>query len=302
MKKVLLLFGAGASYGSDLCGTPPLTLNLFNELKAFHPNIWNQIPIELENIFISDFETGMSNLSDNNPTLLPILQRSMASYFFKFEPKEENLYRKLAKKIKSTRWKGIVVTINYDRLLTKALVDEGLTIKINNSNFDNSINLILPHGCCNLFNENVKGLPKNIKMNGLRVKTNLVGISPVLKNNPKDFYSAIKTNAFPPIMSYIESGKSTMSGVDFITEQRRLYEKEVLNSDLVCIVGVKINPRDKHIWLPLQNTSAELVYCSGKDWKEFENWSKKFRRYNTLTIFKGYFREFSNDIFQFLEL
>ncbi|MBA7584772.1 hypothetical protein ES708_26732 [subsurface metagenome] len=103
-------------------------------------------------------------------------------------------------------------------------------------------------------------------------------------------------------MSYIEPEKSTMSGEDFIIEQRKLFKGKVLNSNFVCIVGVKVRPQDEHIWQPLQNTSAELVYCSGKDWNEFEKWSKNFRNNKKNTIFKGFFQDFYNEIFQFLHL
>lgn len=302
-KKSLIFFGAGASFGcSSLNDTPPLTKNLFNELKTFNSTIWNQIPKELEAFFISDFEKGMSFLFSSKPTLLPILQRSMASYFFKFIPGENNLYRKLAQKIQKNNQQVQIATINYDRLLIESLLDEGITIKIGKEK-DNSnrLKLILPHGCCNLFNKNIKGLAKYISIDGLRVKTNVID-SPVIIRDSTDFYTKISTDPFPPIMSYIEPTKNTLSGGNFLTTQREIYKKAVMDSELICIIGVSIRQRDRHIWQPLQKTSAELVYCSGKDGSEFEKWIKSVRKHKKYTILNGFFIDYFDEICKLLEL
>jgi hypothetical protein len=49
---------------------------------------------------------------------------------------------------------------------------------------------------------------------------------------------------------------------------------------------------DDHIWTPLKETSAKLLYCSGKKGKDF----KKFIATKNDLIFEGYFFDHFNEI------
>ena len=102
----LIIFGAGDSTGSDIFGTPPLGNGLLSALQQFNPNIWNNIPSNLISSLTNDFEKGMEEISNNHSTALAPLQRSMAQYFFQFNPGTNNLYVKLAMKIISKNWDG----------------------------------------------------------------------------------------------------------------------------------------------------------------------------------------------------
>jgi hypothetical protein len=99
----LIIFGAGASYGSDVCYVPPLGNNLFNALTVFDPNTWGKLPQKYQKLLQSDFEQGMQRLSIEQTTWLAPLQRSMAAYFFSFVPRYANLYGKMANLIKKIR-------------------------------------------------------------------------------------------------------------------------------------------------------------------------------------------------------
>lgn len=59
----VILFGAGASYGAERFGMPPLGKALFESLRQFDPNGWGQIKEPLASKFCSDFERGMVVLS-----------------------------------------------------------------------------------------------------------------------------------------------------------------------------------------------------------------------------------------------
>ena len=59
MRNSLILFGAGASYGSDSLGMPPLGADLFDELQRFNPPGWGSLPSNMSNVFRNDFEEGM---------------------------------------------------------------------------------------------------------------------------------------------------------------------------------------------------------------------------------------------------
>ena len=93
--RTVFLFGAGASYGSDTQGTPPLGADLFEELRRFNPDAWGSISGDLAERFRSDFEEGMKSVPSR--ALAP-LQRAMAAYFFDFKPRTSSLYVELVRR------------------------------------------------------------------------------------------------------------------------------------------------------------------------------------------------------------
>lgn len=117
----IFLLGAGASFGSDVVGTPPMGGTLFDALRAFNPAGWGQLPTDLASLFRSDFERGMAQLAEVNPHAMPILQRAMAAFFFEFKPRPSNLYVELGKRMRLRGWSGAVGTLNYERLLEMSL-------------------------------------------------------------------------------------------------------------------------------------------------------------------------------------
>lgn len=286
----IILFGAGASYGSDRSGVPPLGFELFDVLVSFNKNGWGQIPSNLAEKFRNDFEDGMRNLSKSNPHLMPILQRAMAAYFYNFIPQPNNLYRKIARLIFHSSWDGILATINYERLLQLSLAIEGLKPIVNlRKTNQNEIELILPHGCCDLFCESAFGFTEAVSLNGTAVTTN--GPIKVILD-PYEFHSRIQNDAFPPVMSYFEPEKKTTSGLSFIENQRSRFMEIVSQASIVGIVGVKVRIEDNHIWEPLAKTSARLIYCSGeRSGQEFHDWCNQNRPDNQDVILDGIFSE-----------
>ena len=117
ISKYLLVFGAGASFGSDVGDTSPLTKHLFEKLASFNPGDWGNLSSTWKKLFRRDFENGMKTLSERKPHTLPPLQRAMAAFFFNFVPKQSNFYTKLAKRVKNQNWNGAIATFNYERLL-----------------------------------------------------------------------------------------------------------------------------------------------------------------------------------------
>lgn len=283
----LIIFGAGASYGSDITETPSLTKDLFDRLSLFNPNGWGKISGELADLFHQDFESAMKKVNTHS---LPPIQRVMAAYFFNFLPKESNLYFRLAEKIKNNHWNGKFVTFNYDRLLEISLSKAGLRPVVGSeANSDNEIEMCLPHGCCHIFCESVRGGAKNVSMSGINIRTS--GKIKII-SNPDIFNSRIKNDAFPPVMSYFIPSKYTTSGVNFIEGQRKRYTEFVSNSDLIAIVGLMLREHDEHIWDPLKSTSARIIYMSGKSsGDKFKKWIEKYRSDNKDIILPYYFFE-----------
>jgi len=289
-KNCVILFGAGASFGSASSNVPPLGASLFNELQRFNPQGWGKLPAGLASSFSQDFEKGMVEIAQWNSHSMPILQRAMAAYFFNFYPSTSNLYVELGTRIRNSKWKGALATLNYERLLELSLLSIGIQPVVGNvDSQENSIELCLPHGCCHIFCESVRGMSQGVSFSGVGVTTN----GPVrCISNPQEFNSRINGDAFPPVMSYFQPDKATTSGASFIIGQRERWKQLAANANVIGIIGVRVRTSDNHIWDAIQYTKAKLVYCSGKaSGKKFLEWKQNFRPTSDDKVFYGYFKE-----------
>ena len=320
MGTAIILFGAGASYGSDERGTPPLGSALFNKLAAFGDGAWGLVSGSEADAFRTDFEQGMRTYAESHATdgTVDLLQRAMAAYFFTFQPRATSLYVKFARWILQTGLNGAVVSLNYERMLELSLRGVGLNV-ITGEPSSNSIELCLPHGCCHLF--------CNIRTDhgsGIRPSVNLVSQGPVILKSgkrpdgtdvtitlrtqqggpiffgpdvrldseetriidePDQHAKELRESAVPPVMCYFQPDKKTRSGVSFIENQRQRFVDLVRLASSVAIVGVKVRAHDRHLWDPLARTSARLVYCAGEAGaSEFEAWAKTHGRSGDLAI------------------
>lgn len=105
--------------------------------------------------------------------------------------------------------------------------------------------------------------PRGVTTNG-----NVIAI-----NDYNEFQKRIREEAFPPVMSYFEPSKQTTSGNNFITSQRDRFNQLISESKKIAVIGIRIRDHDEHIWESLKNTSANIIYCSGKeDAARYEAW------------------------------
>lgn len=286
----VILFGAGASYGSNNRDVPPLGDDLFLALQRFNPPGWGSLPSSIAQEFQGDFEKGMTKLSQIHSHAMPVLQRAMAAFFFNFMPTENNLYHILAKRIKESDWQGAITTLNYDRLLEISLIHEGIQPVVRSeAKSKKQLELCLPHGCCHLFCEGVKASANGVSFSG-------VGVSfdgdIKLISNPQEHNYRINNDAVPPVMSYFEPQKNTSAGVSFIKGQRERWSQLVSQSKVIAAIGIKIRERDSHICNPLKNTPGRIVYCGGNTGgQEFAVWHEKYRPGKDHMICQGYFAD-----------
>ena len=287
MAKYLILFGAGASFGSDTTGVPPLVNSLFDELVAFNPSGWGKVSSDQAELFRRDFEAGMKVISSH---YMPPLQRAMAAFFFNFIPKESNLYIKLAEKIKSQTWEGAIATLNYERLLELSLSFSRIRLVVGRKAEANSeIEVCFPHGCCHLFCQSVRGAAQAVSLSGRDVRIN--GRIEVIADS-QQFQKRINSDAFPPVMSYFDPSKETTSGASFIKNQRKRFAELASEASIVGVVGLRVRAHDEHIWKPLAQTSANIVYCSGQSsGEEFKTWTDENRPHKTDVVLSHYFSD-----------
>ena len=288
------MFGAGASYGSDNYGTPPLGNNLFSELSRFNPAGWGALPNEYLVDFNNDFEKGMIKLASQRPHDIPILQRAMSAYFFSFQPQSSSLYLKLAKKLKELPKQLAISTLNYERLLEISFIYAGFNLTIGQAK-SNEIEFNLPHGCCHLFCESVRGDAGAVSLAGLNVEIN--GEIKII-SNPNEFNHRINNDAIPPVMSYYEPQKRATTGQEFLNEQRNRLNNLISNAERIIIVGVKIRDHDTHIWEVIKNANGRFVYCSGKNEKNtYDLWVNNHRLQKENVFINGTWSEKFDEVF-----
>lgn len=298
--KNLIIFGAGASCGSDTENMPPVGSNLFDALAGFNPDGWGKVETNLANTFREDFEEGMVNLAKQNSHAMPPLQRAMAAFFFRFNPKPSNLYYSLAKKIKNKNWDGSLVTFNYERLLELSLISAGIQPVVGGSASDSSIEICLPHGCCHIFCDSVMGSASGVSFSAVGVTTN--GSVRVISNQ-NEFFQRIQNDAFPPVMSYFEPNKSTTSCNNFVQGQRQRFSELVKSAEKIALVGFRVRENDKHVWDSLSKADATLIYCSGKTAGiEFNEWCEKNRKDKNQEVINEYFSDSFETICEKMDL
>lgn len=294
MTKNIILFGAGASYGSDNIGIPPLGNNLFSELARFNPLGWGALPNEYINVFNNDFEQGMLKVASERPHDLPILQRAMAAFFFNFQPRNSSLYYKLANKLKQSSKKLAVSTLNYERLFEVSFLAAGHNLMIGQAN-SNEIELNLPHGCCHLFCESARGVAGAVSFAGLNVEIN--GEIKII-SDPHQFNQRITTDAFPPVMSYFEPQKRATAGQEFLIGQRTRFNDLVNNAERIIVIGAKIREHDTHIWEIIKNSNGRFIYCSGPSEKNtYDAWTNNHRPNKENKFVDGYWSDKFDEVF-----
>ena len=291
MRSKVVVFGAGASFGSDTSETPPLGCNLFDQLAAFDTRGWGSLPNNLANIFRGDFEEGMKQVWQHNAYIVPVLQRMMAEFFFNFVPRDTNLYVSFARSLKNDPSSVSLVTFNYERLLELSLSHCGLQPVCNTPTLaSNQVEVVFPHGCCHFFGRGVRGGGTG----GVYFTAGAVTTTgtPDVVADRQEFLQRLQQDAIPPVMSYFEPDKRTTACVDFIERQRKRYADVIQAAEIVAIVGLKVRPHDNHIWDPLKSTTARLLYCSGiSAGDEFRRWTSQSRPSCKDKILLGYFRE-----------
>ena len=289
----ILLFGAGASYGSATTGAPPMGEALFDALRSFNPQGWGALPTAMASEFRADFEKGMARLATENPHAMPILQRAMAAFFYNFVPNSANLYVRLSERIRARSWSGAIATLNYERFIELSLLHAGIQPVVGQVAGSGQVELCLPHGCCHIFCDGARASSVGVSFSGLGVMFD----GPVsVITRASEFRARLEGDAVPPVMSYFEPQKTTSAGASFIRSQRERWAQLASQATSLAVIGVRCRPHDSHIWEPVAASSADVVYCAGSTaGAEFRQWAATARPGKTSRVFPGYFAaEFEN--------
>ena len=281
----IILFGAGASYGSEAVApyVPPLGSGLFDELQKNYPRAWGTIPTSERSKFVPNFELGMKEIWESNSHNAPVLMRCLADYFSKFRAKPGNAYARLINDL--AKWGGLAGTIfstlNYECVFECAARDYGFP-KVEyfgrDATSDSVIAIWKIHGSCNFLPNNVFGNSASVSFSGPAIKWD----GEIKIVDPSQVGPFVAQNAFYPAMAVFMEGKPVHSHQSIIAQLQASWAEDVARAEAVGIIGVRPNEADDYIWGPLSDTPAKVVVIGNK--AEYEAWSARRRAGKTTVV------------------
>lgn len=290
--KILLLFGAGASYGSGgIKDVPPLGKDLFNKLKNNFPKSWSRIPPEFSKKFKENFEIGMELVYDNQDKIdyIAELLKDLAIFFsrFKIDYPNENLYCKLFNKYKSEIEKNeiLISTINYECLIESAIATFNPSIKYWGDG--DGIEILKIHGSCNIIPLGLTGKGKYIPNKG-------VTEGPLQTVSPETVEFKLDNIPAPPAMSLYARGKIVITRPSVIKRIQEKFQSSTNLVKLMAIIGVNPNPDDNHIWDYIKETNSKIILIANKD--NCIKWLKENRANKDSIFLSNKFENSYNDL------
>jgi len=189
---------------------------------------------------------------------VPMLMRSMAEYFCRFEiySFSDNLYSRFLDSTKDSLNELEFGTLNYDLLLEHAATSKDIVTNYFLERHDsNEILLWKLHGSCNF-------LPVNIQFdNKIQFESGIVWDTTLKGVDPREAYAFCKSNTglYPAMCLYMKS-KPTQIGYTQIQKVRVKWNQAVNNATKVLIIGVRPYLADTHVWGLLTKTKARIGY------------------------------------------
>lgn len=271
MRDIVFLLGAGASYGagSILPERPPLGSQLYRELRRSYPGSWGALPKDMARQFEVDFEKGMRFLHDEFGGAIPQLMREMAIYFAQFRPvNRASLYCLLIEALKADKIvdRVILSTLNYECVLEFSMAEAGLGISYFDEGSEDTTPLWKLHGSCNMFSEGLQagqGVSYGIGVvwdGGIRA----------LQSTDAVIHHCLAETGLAPVMSLYMEGKPLSVSPSALKSLQARWARAITSARLVCCVGVRPLPADEHIWSPIYNSPARLVFLG--DSEAFDEW------------------------------
>lgn len=283
----MVLFGAGASYGSGptFPAPPPLGKDLFAALKAAYPHSWGVLTGADQARFTSSFENGMGTLLHTGSHAVPPLMKDMARFFARYMLQVGNAYLNLLDALSSAGKLDDLAfaTLNYECLLEWALGTFGRESDYfgNPTGTHPSSPVLKLHGSCNFMpGTGLYVAPSGISYSGL-VTLNPPHIQPV---DPSTVAAALANTGMYPVMAFYEPGKTVQIAPDIVKGVQQAYASRVSSATTVAVIGVSPNVNDAHVWEPLRLAQARILFVG--DHNSYKAWKANERRWRP-SIFLG---------------
>lgn len=283
---MLVLFGAGASYGSEPeigSETPPLGNNLFSELCKLG-GVSSQLPADIKKSFHGNFEEGMGVFNERMSVELQSFHRELSSYLADFAPSLNSYYVKLLRLLHGRN--VIFGSLNYDMMLEEAIEMVGMKTHYGLNRMPGTMRVIKPHGSINFWPDIPYQNFKNITFVNCGVALN-TPVIPLSRQAAKHRCGA--DTSFSPAISMYAKGKKVSVCPDYVTEHQSMFAHACRRASQIIIVGVRVVPEDTHIWRPILKSKSKITYFgSDEDKLELKAWTSDSGRKN-IRFVKGFF-------------
>lgn len=278
----VVLLGAGASSGSlDVFPhQPPLGCQLFDALDKLD-GVASRIPEDLKAEFRENFEVGMAKYYDYADGHITAFHRELAGYLAQFCPGQNNAYRDLIRLLESQD--TAYVSLNYDLLLEGSIVSLSRYFHYQPSPLSTDFLVVKIHGSSNFWPD----LSNNLLIN-CEAGHNAAGDveAPVVPLDQRSTMERCQRDVgFAPSIAMYAEGKDVRVCRDYIRMQQELWRELVTQAERVIVIGVRVNPRDAHIWDRLADSAAKLDYFGLEgDEEGYNDWVAAKGRGNTAFI------------------
>lgn len=276
MRRIIFLFGAGASFGAGdiIPERPPLGSQLYSSLATIYPHTWGDLPAEVKLKFEADnFESGMGTLYERYSQVVPQLIREMAVYLIQFRPSSaHSLYCNLIRYLRDNNLlhQTLFSTLNYDCILEFSLLRQGINITYFDEGTEHTFPVWKLHGSCNMFS-------KDVKASGILYSKGVVfegGLEAYMDIGTVVEHCLVN-QALAPAMCLYMKGKPLQISPSVILGLQNLWRNQITEAGKVFCIGINPWPEDDHIWAPLSQTQAHLYFVGDRD--SFKAWTSKYR-------------------------
>jgi len=237
---------------------------------------------DLLDCFINDPEKGMVKFFEERNRDTTELLKQMCAYLARFRINDGNTYVKLFNILKK-RKSICIATTNYDLLIEQAISSVGcFTQYYSSERVPNNIPVLKIHGSinfiplANIFNIGFEILPDS---NSAIID----GPIEIYDNAEKIIEYCKSDTALSPAVAMYHPNKTVLHCPSLVAKQQKDFHSEISKSSKIFIVGLKINPDDKHIWSKIENTKSD-IYIIDRDKEATESWINRINKKNIYHI------------------
>jgi hypothetical protein len=280
--KVVVLFGAGASYGSGgLKHAPPLGNALFDDLVKKSP-IWHSLLNDQSCVdeFRRGFEYGMDYIlkkqftGEYSDLYSLLIEQAYVLLDYHIQKPDHNKYFQLCQKYLS-ELKGNELqfaSLNYDCLLDEVIYQLDPDLEPCYWGDANGIRLLKPHGSCNFV------CPPFMTGGGSIILRRPEDLScPIVPIHPLKAKKRISNcGGAPPGISIYNTTKVNSIKSEEISLIRKEFQESVRGAELTVIIGVYPKLQgDDHIWNEIRNAKGLVGLVDKREY--CDRWRQEYR-------------------------
>jgi len=278
-RDIVILFGAGASYGAGhvVPTATPLGAHLYDALAAKYPKEWgaeSHLGRMWATQFRGDFERTMSEEVLPVTPSLSLLEwhRCIAEFFGRYRLEEGGLdmYSRLLSELQTRGLMERILfgSLNYDCLFEHAML--GLDLAIDYLLDDlaplGAIPVTKIHGSCNFITGDLfskRAYLTNANASALECAFTSLPIQGLERSLRERF--ATYSPAYFPVLGLYSPDKPSIVAPGKLQDLRNILAETIRGATSVVLIGLRPNPHDSHLWGPIgQSRASKIAYVGGE--------------------------------------